>query len=211
VELQLALVEKEFALYLSGRWRFFLRKSHFYRCFFPFMNWNWRIVQPICIIDAVNPSKHGRGWRIYRKFEPYSAVSGGSRTKRSADESQFLGRDMTTESILVLDDNAGERMVPEVSGGMTIWEHVHRYAFACRFVVGKRVLDIASGEGYGAAALQKAGAAHVIISQSACHAGQGALRRAVGHQTKLGESVNAISAVSSFRHTERSIERWPAE
>jgi hypothetical protein len=27
VELQLALVEEEFALYLSGRWRFFLRKS----------------------------------------------------------------------------------------------------------------------------------------------------------------------------------------
>src|SRR6266704_1151086 len=81
------------------------------------------------------------------------------------------GRDMAQESIQVLDDNAGERMVPEVSGGMTFWEHVHRYAFACRFVAGKRVLDIACGEGYGSAALQKAGAAQVIavdISDSAC-------------------------------------------
>ncbi len=71
----------------------------------------------------------------------------------------------------LLDDNAGERMVPEVTGGITFWEHVHRYAFACRFVAGKRVLDIACGEGYGSAALQKAGAAQVIavdISDSAC-------------------------------------------
>ena len=42
-----------------------------------------------------------------------------------------------------LDDNNGERMVPETSGGYTFWEHVFRYAFACRFVKRKRVLDIA--------------------------------------------------------------------
>ena len=63
--------------------------------------------------------------------------------------------EMKHPGAMVLDDNAGERMVPEVSGGMTFWEHVHRYAFACRFVAGKRVLDVASAEGYGAAALQK--------------------------------------------------------
>jgi len=71
----------------------------------------------------------------------------------------------------VLDDNSGERMVPETSDRFTFWEHVYRYAFASRFVVGRRVLDIACGEGYGAAALQKAGAAHVIgvdVSQDAC-------------------------------------------
>jgi hypothetical protein len=98
-------------------------------------------------------------WKTDRSL---TAASGRSRMKRSADESQSLGRDMTTESTQILDDNAGERMVPEDSGGITFWEHVHRYAFACRFVVGKRVQDIASGEGYGAAALLKAGAAHVI-------------------------------------------------
>jgi ubiquinone/menaquinone biosynthesis C-methylase UbiE len=62
-------------------------------------------------------------------------------------------------------------MVPEVTDGITFWEHVHRYAFGCRFVAKKRVLDIACGEGFGSAALQKAGAAQVIgidISDSAC-------------------------------------------
>jgi 2-polyprenyl-3-methyl-5-hydroxy-6-metoxy-1,4-benzoquinol methylase len=64
-----------------------------------------------------------------------------------------------------------ERMVPESSGSPTFWEHVYRYAFASRFVKGKRVLDIACGEGYGAAALRKAGATHVIgvdVSESVC-------------------------------------------
>lgn len=58
--------------------------------------------------------------------------------------------------------DTGERMLPEAALEFTFWEHVYRYAFACRFVKGKRVLDIACGEGYGAAALQKAGATSVI-------------------------------------------------
>ncbi|MGO9639762.1 MAG: class I SAM-dependent methyltransferase [Candidatus Acidiferrales bacterium] len=64
-----------------------------------------------------------------------------------------------------------ERMVPESADLFTFWEHVYRYAFASRFVREKRVLDIACGEGYGAAALQKAGAGHVIgvdISEAVC-------------------------------------------
>jgi 2-polyprenyl-3-methyl-5-hydroxy-6-metoxy-1,4-benzoquinol methylase len=127
--------------------------------------------------------------------------------QRSADESQSLGWDMKQASIQVLDDNAGERMVPEVSGGMTFWEHVHRYAFACRFVAGKRVLDIASGEGYGAAALQKAGAAHVIgvdVSESACfHA-----RTKYGIDARLGSADqiplpdNSVEVVVSFETIE---------
>lgn len=68
-------------------------------------------------------------------------------------------------------EHTGERMIPESSDQFTFWEHVYRYGFASRFVKGKRVLDIACGEGYGAAALQKAGAASVIgvdISEEAC-------------------------------------------
>jgi 2-polyprenyl-3-methyl-5-hydroxy-6-metoxy-1,4-benzoquinol methylase len=87
----------------------------------------------------------------------------------------------------VMDDNSGERMVPEITSGITFWEHVYRYAFACRFVAGKRVLDIACGEGYGCAAFQKSGAAQVIgvdISDSACmHA-----------RTKYGVDARAGSA-----------------
>lgn len=41
-------------------------------------------------------------------------------------------------------------------------EHRERYLFARSFAKGKRVLDIACGEGYGAAILKRAGAASVI-------------------------------------------------
>ena len=46
----------------------------------------------------------------------------------------------------------GERFVPEVHGNIEI-EHLHRYMQACSLAKGKRVLDIASGEGYGSAML----------------------------------------------------------
>ncbi len=65
----------------------------------------------------------------------------------------------------------GERMVPERANARTFWEHVGRYRFAARFARGKRVLDIACGEGYGAAALARAGASSVVgvdLSSEAC-------------------------------------------
>ena len=46
----------------------------------------------------------------------------------------------------------GERFVPTQSGQIK-YEHLHRYALSLDFAVGKSVLDIASGEGYGAALL----------------------------------------------------------
>jgi SAM-dependent methyltransferase len=46
----------------------------------------------------------------------------------------------------------GERFMPSCSGEIA-YEHWHRYAFARRFVGGKRVLDAACGEGYGSALL----------------------------------------------------------
>lgn len=42
----------------------------------------------------------------------------------------------------------GERFVPTLYNDNTI-EHLHRYAFACKFIQDKIVLDMASGEGYG--------------------------------------------------------------
>lgn len=107
----------------------------------------------------------------------------------------------------ILEDNAGERMIPEIYGGFTFWEHVYRYAFASRFVKGRRVLDIACGEGYGAAALQKAGAIHVIgidISESVClHArkkyGLDA-RPGTGEQIPLQDS--SVDVVVSFETIE---------
>jgi O-antigen biosynthesis protein len=55
----------------------------------------------------------------------------------------------------------GERCVPWTDDYQVIYEHYHRYAFALRFVAGKRVLDLASGEGYGAALL--AGSAATVV------------------------------------------------
>ncbi|WP_020668971.1 glycosyltransferase [Amycolatopsis nigrescens] len=43
----------------------------------------------------------------------------------------------------------GERCVPWADDYQVIYEHYHRYALALRFTEGKRVLDLASGEGYG--------------------------------------------------------------
>ncbi len=41
-------------------------------------------------------------------------------------------------------------------------EHVARYAFAAQFCKGRRVLDVACGEGYGSLLLRRAGAASVL-------------------------------------------------
>jgi len=46
----------------------------------------------------------------------------------------------------------GERFVPQVNGTIEL-EHMHRYLMACELAVGKDVLDIACGEGYGSARL----------------------------------------------------------
>ena len=56
----------------------------------------------------------------------------------------------------------GERFLPACTGEIA-YEHWHRYAFARRFVAGKRVLDAACGEGYGSALLGEAAASVVGI------------------------------------------------
>jgi len=48
----------------------------------------------------------------------------------------------------------GERLETSICGE-TMLEHLHRYAIAQQFVKGKKVLDIACGEGYGANLLAK--------------------------------------------------------
>jgi 2-polyprenyl-3-methyl-5-hydroxy-6-metoxy-1,4-benzoquinol methylase len=110
------------------------------------------------------------------------------------------------EPALILEPT-GERMVPESAGTTTFWEHIYRYAFASCFVAGKRVLDIACGEGYGAVALQKAGAAHVIgvdVSESACmHARK---RYGLDARTGTAEEIplpdNFVDVIVSFETIE---------
>src|SRR4051812_28517968 len=86
----------------------------------------------------------------------------------------------------------GERFVPGIVGEIA-HEHWHRYAFARRFVSGRRVLDVACGEGYGTALLAT-GASEVIgvdIDESAiahanqCYQGRGNVRFLPGSAAKL--------------------------
>ena len=98
-------------------------------------------------------------------------------------------------SLALAHDIVSERMVPEHAPPAVFWEHVYRYRFACNFVEFKRVLDIACGEGYGAAALLKAGAASVIgvdICPEVCEQA----RRKYGLDARAGRA-NSIPLPSS--------------
>jgi SAM-dependent methyltransferase len=104
-----------------------------------------------------------------------------------------------------------ERMVPEEAHARTFWEHIGRYRFAKDYVRGKRVLDIACGEGYGAAALARAGASSVVgvdLSAEVCeHA-----RRKYGLDARPGDaqaiplpdrSVDVVVSFETIEHVER--------
>jgi O-antigen biosynthesis protein len=49
----------------------------------------------------------------------------------------------------------GERYLPWADDPIMAYEHLHRYAYVSRIVQGKRVLDLACGEGYGSALLAR--------------------------------------------------------
>jgi len=100
-----------------------------------------------------------------------------------------------------------ERMVPEGAHARIFWEHIARYRFARDFVRGKRVVDIACGEGYGAAALARAGARSVVgidLSADVCHQA----RRKYGLDARTGDAQaiplpdRSIDLVVSFETIE---------
>ncbi len=55
----------------------------------------------------------------------------------------------------------GERCVPWAPDVQVVYEHFHRYMWAARVIEGRRVLDLGSGEGFGAAILAGS-ATHVV-------------------------------------------------
>lgn len=106
-----------------------------------------------------------------------------------------------------VDGQYAERMVPEEAHARTFWEHVERYRFAARYVRGKRVLDIACGEGFGAVGLGLAGAASVIgvdISAAACdHARRKyQLDARVGDAHAIPLADGSVDVVTSFETIE---------
>jgi SAM-dependent methyltransferase len=103
--------------------------------------------------------------------------------------------------------NTGERMLPEYSDADTFWEHIHRYRFAAKQVRAKRVLDIASGEGYGCSALLSAGAKSVIgidIDALACAraARKYKIDVRVGNAEAIPIETGSIDVVVSFETIE---------
>ena len=55
----------------------------------------------------------------------------------------------------------GERCVPWAPDVQVVYEHFHRYMWAARVIAGRRVLDLGSGEGFGASIL--AGSAADVV------------------------------------------------
>ncbi len=49
----------------------------------------------------------------------------------------------------------GERCLPWANDPVIAYEHLHRYAYACRHAAGKSALDLACGEGYGSSLLAR--------------------------------------------------------
>jgi SAM-dependent methyltransferase len=78
-------------------------------------------------------------------------------------------------------DWTGERFVPWAKEAAVAYEHLHRYMWASTLVRGKRVLDLASGEGYGS---------NLLAGQAASVCGVDIDEAAVRHATEKYQRPN---------------------
>jgi len=103
----------------------------------------------------------------------------------------------------------GERFVPGTLGEIA-HEHWHRYAFARRFVAGRRVADVACGEGYGSALLARAAGdvvgvdidARTVAHATAEYRGIPNVRFVSGSAAALPLATASVDAVVSFETIE---------
>lgn len=89
-----------------------------------------------------------------RSFSEQTAASGASTQPGPTDSSAAVSPELAEPPI------TEERLWPTMTGAI-VREHLHRYELAYRMAAGQRVLDLASGEGYGSALLAKV--AHSVI------------------------------------------------
>ena len=85
----------------------------------------------------------------------------------------------------------GERFLPECAGEM-VYEHWHRYLVAQQYAKGLRVLDVASGEGYGSHLLSRHAASVVGVDVSADAVTHAASRYAAANLTYVAASCVEI-------------------
>lgn len=110
----------------------------------------------------------------------------------------------------------GERFVPTLQGDIRL-EHFHRYEWCLPYVAGKRVLDIACGEGYGSRILARAAASVTgvdISHEAVAHAS----RVYAGHDTLVFQQgdaaeiplpdacVDVVVSFETIEHHDRHVE-----
>src|SRR5437763_440995 len=83
----------------------------------------------------------------------------------------------------------GERYLPWVKNATISYEHLHRYAFAARFARDKHVLDLGSGEGYGANILARTAISVVGVDID---------ENSVAHASSVYRGKNLKFVVGSF-------------
>lgn len=96
-------------------------------------------------------------------------------------------------------DWTGERCVPWVDDPPIIYEHFHRYLFASRLVAGRRVLDLACGEGFGSAMLAEQAESVLGIdvdARSIEHARRNYVGPSIGFQVGDARDLSALEAGS---------------
>lgn len=110
----------------------------------------------------------------------------------------------------------GERFLPTLSGDIRL-EHFHRYEWCLPFVAGKRVLDIACGEGYGSRILGRSAQSviGVDISPEAVQHAQAAYSQQNNLSFKQGDAaeiplpsqcVDVVVSFETIEHHDRHAE-----
>ncbi|MDR2172713.1 MAG: class I SAM-dependent methyltransferase [Burkholderiales bacterium] len=112
---------------------------------------------------------------------------------------------------------SGERFVPGILGEI-VYEHWHRYVFAQGFAQGRRVLDVACGEGYGSAllvtnALSVTGIdvsaetlRHAAASYGSAHSNLRFLQASAASLPLADHSIDLIVSFETIEHLPQSLQ-----